>query len=226
MTCRAVAKVAGGAAILGILAGLPGVSIAATEPKTFRLRPGPASETKSFAIAELGVAVWVTGRKAAPGDKEVAFLTDHGILRNLSDRYAVGPVLHCEAGSHRSRLGPAIRVRRWLEGTSALDVQAGALLVGGQSSGVDFRGPAPFVQASFSAGDVIVFHAGAQAHAVRLRGDYPHVSGLPPTGVDEDVKDVVTHFGAKLGTVPGRVGTVVVLVVGGLAVLALSGIED
>ena len=52
------------------------------------------------------------------------------------------------------------------------------------------------------------------------------MSGLPPTGVDEDVNDVVTHFGAKLGTVPGRVGTVVVLVVGGLAVLAISGIEE
>jgi len=209
-----------------VIAALLAASSANAEPKSFRFRPGPASETKWFSIAELGVAARVTGEKATPGDKPTAYLSDHGFMRNVSNRYAAGLVLHGEAGGHRGRLGPAIRVRRWLDGRSAVDVQAGALMLGGESQGVDFRGPAPFAQVSFSAGDVIVLHAQAQAHAVHLRGSYPHVGGLPPTGIDEDFNDLVTHVGVKLGTVPGRVGTLVVAALGGLTLIALSNVED
>lgn len=213
-------------AAIPLFTTLLAASVADAEPRSFRLRPGPASETRSFAIAELGVAVRMTGKEATPGDKPTVFLSDHGFMRNVSDRYAVGLVLHGEAGDHRARLGPAIRVRRWLDARSAVDVQAGAQIAGGESPGVDFRGPAPFAQISFSAGDVIVLHAQAQAHAVHLRGDYAHVGGLPPTGVDEDFNDVVTHVGVKLGTVPGRAATLAVVVLGGLILIALSNFED
>jgi len=212
--------------IPAFLVCLLGASSALAAPKSFTLRPGPLSETHSFAVAELGVAMRMTGKKATPGDDAAAFVSDHGVLFNLSDRYAAGLVVHGEAGSHRSRFGPAVRVRRWLDQRSAVEIQAGALVLGGEGSGVDFRGPAPFVQASFSAGDVFVLHAQVQGHAVHLRGDYAHVGGLPPTGIDEDFNDPVTHVGVKLGTVPGRAGTVVVAIVAGLVLLAFSNFED
>ncbi|HYJ33175.1 MAG TPA: hypothetical protein VE326_08145 [Candidatus Binatia bacterium] len=59
-----------------------------------------------------------------------------------------------------------------------------------------------------------------------MRGNVPHTGGLPATGVDEDYDDVVTHAGLKLGTVPGRAATVVVLILTGMTFLAFSQLKD
>lgn len=96
------------------------------------------------------------------------------------------------------------------------------MFLGAESAGIDFRQPAPFVQISLSAGDILVAYVQAQKHAVHLRGSFPHTGGLPPTGIDQDYNDVVTHAGLKLGTVPGRAATVVVAVLAGITFFALS----
>jgi len=209
-----------------LAAALFAASTAHAEPASFRLKPGPRSATHSFPVAELGIALRLAGTNATPGDGQSAFVTDHGVLFNASERYAAGLVLHGEFASKRLRLGPTLRVRRWLDPSSAVDVEVGTMIFGDESSGIDFRGPTPFVQASLSAGDFMVVHAQAQAHGVHLRGDYPHVGGLPPTGIDEDFNDLVVHCGVKLGTVPGRAATVVVAIAAGLVAIALSNFQD
>jgi hypothetical protein len=197
-------------------------SVVSAKPESFRFKPGPRSVTRSFAIAELGYALRLTGADKTPGDKGGTYVSDHGILFNVSERYAAGLVLHGEAEHKRSRLGPTIRIRRWLGAGSALDVEAGALLLGAESAGIDFRQPAPFLQLSLSAGDVLVVYAQAQAHAAHLRGGYPRIGGLPSTRMEEDVNDVVTDAGLKLGTVPGRAATVIVMVLAGITFYTLS----
>lgn len=77
------------AVLLSVIAGPPEVS---AEPDSFRFKPGPRSVTRSFAIAELGYAVRVIGAKRTPGDGVGTYVSDHGILFNVSDRYAVGPM--------------------------------------------------------------------------------------------------------------------------------------
>jgi len=211
------------AVLLAVIAGPPEAS---AEPDSFRFKPGPRSVTRSFAIAELGYAVRVIGAKRTPGDGAGTFVSDHGILFNVSDRYAIGPVLHGEAVSRRTRLGPTLRLRRWLDDRSSVDVEAGAMFLGAESAGIDFRQPSPFVQVSLSAGDILVVYVQAQSHAVHLRGNFPHTGGLPATGIDQDYDDVVTHAGLKLGTVPGRAATVVVLILTGITFLAFSQWED
>jgi hypothetical protein len=194
------------------------------EPKAFVARPRPLPVAHSFLVAELGFMTQVVGTKATPGDDH-QYVSDHGVMFNRSETFAVGLVVHGEAGDRRSRLGPAIRVRRWIGGHSALDLQAGAMVFGGEKGGIDFRGPSPHVQATLSAGDVVAIQAQAQLHAVHLRGDYAHVGGQPPTGIDEDHNDVVAHLGIRMGTVPGVYGSVILALVGTFLYIALSNYD-
>jgi hypothetical protein len=182
---------------------------ALAQTKGFVLRPRPLPDAHSFLVAELGVMTQVVGKNVAPGDDELQFVSDHGVVFNASEKLGVGLVLHGEAGGSRSRLGPAIRVRRWIGRNSSVDVQAGAMLWGGEDNGIDFTGPSPHAQITINGNDVIALQAQAQLHAVHLRGDYPHVGGQPPTGIDEDFNELVMHAGVRMGTVPGVYASVI-----------------
>jgi hypothetical protein len=188
---------------------LPIAPHAEAETQSFVARPKPFPEAHSFLISELGLMIQVVGENAAPDDDEWQFVTDQGVMFNRNEKLAFGLVLHGEAGGQRSRLGPAIRVRRWMGTRSAIDVQAGAMIWGGEDNGIDFQGPSPHIQVTMSAGDVMELQAQAQLHAIHLRGDYPHVGGQPPTGIDEDFNEPVIHLGIRMGTVPGVYTTVI-----------------
>jgi hypothetical protein len=182
---------------------------ALAETKASIVRPRPLPEARSFLVTEVGVMIQVVGANVTPGDDVLQGVTDQGVMVNASEKLGVGLVFHGEAGGGRSRLGPEIRMRRWIGRNSSVDVQAGAMIWGGESNGIDFTGPSPHAQVTINGNDVIALQVQAQLHAVHLRGDYPHVGGQPPTGIDEDHNELVMHAGARLGTVPGVVATVV-----------------
>ncbi len=194
-------------------------SVAPIETKAFVLRPRPLPEVRSFLVSEVGVMIQLAGANVTPGDDALQGVTDQGVMVNASEKLGVGLVFHGEAGGGRSRLGPEIRARRWIGRNSSVDVQAGAMIWGGESNGIDFTGPSPHAQVTINGNDVIALQVQAQLHAVHLRGDYPHVGGLPPTGIDEDHNELVMHAGARLGTVPGVFATVIL---GTLAIIFAS----
>jgi hypothetical protein len=193
---------------------------ALAQTKGFVARPRPLPEARSFLVSEVGVMIQLVGENVAPGDDALQGVTDQGVMFNASERLGVGLVLHGEAGGSRSRLGPAIRVRRWIGRQSSVDIQAGAMLWGGEDNGVDFTGPSPHAQITINGNDVIALQAQAQLHAVHLRGDYPHVGGQPPTGIDEDHNELVMHAGVRLGTVPGVFASVILGALAALYVLS------
>jgi hypothetical protein len=79
---------------------------ALAQPKAFVLRPRPLPDAHSVFVAELGVMTQLVGKNVAPGDDELQFVSDHGVVFNASEKFGVGLVVHGEAGGSRSRLGP------------------------------------------------------------------------------------------------------------------------
>jgi hypothetical protein len=92
------------AALTALAFATPPPALAQT--KGFVLRPRPLPDAHSFLVAELGVMTQLVGKNVAPGDDELQFVSDHGVVFNASEKFGVGLVVHGEAGGSRSRLGP------------------------------------------------------------------------------------------------------------------------
>ena len=179
---------------LSALATSPGYA----GPFCFRGRPLP--DCGSFLLTEVTYAKRLNN---SSGDGTHSATGEFGWMRNRSERWALGAAAFIGIRGHYStevRVGPEVRLRRWLADGRSLDISSG-MLVGGGSTGTRIGG---FGQLSYNMGDR--FH-------LTSRWEYARFPGYPPE----------TPFGWYLGA---GLGSKTALIVGGSVgvLLALTGL--
>jgi hypothetical protein len=104
---------------------------AQTSLRNFSFTPRPLDQTKTFTITEFSLGPRF-GNYTLGDDKrsESEGLTswELGLMRNVSERWAVGAAVFLNADEWRTQVGIKPRVRYWLGQRSSLDLAAGPIL--------------------------------------------------------------------------------------------------
>lgn len=116
-------------AALAIFTASP--SVAQTSHRNFSFTPRPLDQTKSFTITEFSL-----GRRFGDytlgndnrSESEGLAAWELGLMRNVSERWAVGAAVFLNADDWRTQIGIKPRVRYWLGQRSSLDIAAGPIL--------------------------------------------------------------------------------------------------
>lgn len=178
----------------GEVGSLPGARAGGGGHPGFRLRGRPLPECTSFAITEMGVLVSLNSVDASRGDRDGSFVVDYGWMKNRSRSSALGVTAHVDAGS-RTRFGPALRYRRWLSRRTAIDYEAGLLLLGSDDDpNFDFRAPGFLGQVDWQVEGILSITAQVESRAVRYTGPPDLAPGLA------DQHGIDLRLGAKVGS--------------------------
>ena len=166
----------------------------------FRGKPSP--ECKSFWITEFGLCYRIDPVQEMDMDKE-SLTMELGYMVNHTAKSAFGGTFFLRGGEPMNGLGLRPRYRRWLTTRTSLDLSPGIVLV----TWGDFDTAAPTFsgQIALNGGDWV----GITLQADVIRYDYPYSQ-------QHDRTDLAWYAGARFGSYPGVVGTVVFL---GLAIL-------
>ncbi len=112
-----------------VLAASP--SVAQTSQRGFSFTPRPLEQTKTFTITEFSLGRRFGDYNLGDDDRsesEGLAAWELGLMRNVSERWAIGAAVFLNADDWRTQFGIKPRVRYWLGQRSSLDLAAGPIL--------------------------------------------------------------------------------------------------
>ena len=117
--------------IIAVAISIASPSTAQTSQRNFSFNPRPLDQTKAFSITEFSL-----GRRFGDytlgddnrSESEGLAAWELGLMRNVSERWAVGATVFLNADDWRTQLGIKPRVRYWLGHKSSFDFSARPIL--------------------------------------------------------------------------------------------------
>lgn len=180
-------------------------------PPPVRMKPrrqlgvGPRSVTKSFVISETSL---LSRGGQTPGIIGTYLGFDLGVMTNVSDRMAVGYGGFFGSSYDYTNAGVRLRLRRWLSGTSSVEIAPAVILAEKRASGGTAEPPGFSIQASWCPSRYLTLTT--EAFSVRRR-DYTY-QDFRYSMLGEVTRDNGLLLGVKVGLWPGVVaGTVAAL---------------
>jgi len=167
----------------------------------FRGKPLP--QCKTFWITEFGYSFRLdqSARRYQFSDANFYFTWEYGLMRNLNQKSALGATFLLGADGDGHRLGVKPRYRRWLDNSLSVDFGAGVLF-GGENNQFNLRFPAMTSHVGLNFGDWLALTA--HMEIIRLE-----VVPFRRPQSKTTKADVAWYAGAKLGSYPGLVISIV-----------------
>src|SRR5262245_21138040 len=113
------------ALLLAATAPLSAQTVPAPHPMCYRARPKP--ECSGFLFTNFGTFVTLGGNPQ--GGTPLRAVADWGVMANVGRHNALGISVFPSIDANTLQVGVAARYRRWLRGTSSLDLAVGVPLV-------------------------------------------------------------------------------------------------
>lgn len=192
----------------------------------FSFRPKPLPTCKTFPIAELGVNFRLTSSPKfyathiAPDrtysrimerERAMYYTSDIGIMRNISQQYALG-ISHFIGfdSEFLFRGGLKLRLRKWLRNEVSIDLSPGIILwdTGSAALGAGNAYHTPGFTGSVDLKVKEWFALSVMTEYMRARQGEDHhiIGGESHKYIREDGNDLGVYFGIKSGSYPGLVG--------------------
>lgn len=202
--------------VVGTALALPASGTASAGSLCWSGKPMP--ECRTFLITELGVYARLDDDPTQASDNPVYFTLDLGIMKNVSDRHAVGLTAFGGSGDGHARVGTRFRYRRWLSRYTSVDVAPGLLFYGSEDGGYTHQAPGVILGTTVNWRDWVALGFEVEHSRYRIEGYMPGETAAP-----EEVSDTTWRAGGKLGSAPGVVGTAILV---GFFVYLVSNLEN
>ncbi len=168
----------------------------------FRGKPLP--QCKTFWITEFGYSYRLDQpprRYLSSSDANFYFTWEYGLMRNLNRKSALGATFLLGADGDGHRFGVKPRFRRWLDNSISFDLGAGVLF-GGENNQFNPRFPGMTSHVGLNFGDWLALTAHMEIIRLEVAPFRRPQSKMTQT-------DVAWYAGAKLGSYPGLVTSVI-----------------
>lgn len=187
------------------------------------LRGFPLPERTRFVVMELGYLHPTSTAK--PGTN----LTGYGVwqiahLKNLNERFALGPALQVEVGGDEVRFDALARGRKWLSSDTSLELALGASVGTNRdgSNAVKSTAPAAVIQGTVNVRDLILLTAQGESFSREIPELADPFGGDPAAARTERGANV--SLGVRGGGELGVLGTGVLVLIGATFVLWIASV--
>lgn len=181
-------------------------------------RGKPLPECRTFVLTELGVYGRLDEDPTHAADNPVYFTLDLGLVKNVSPTAAMGLTAYGGAGDSHARVGARFRYRRWLSRDTSVDFAPGVIVYGSEDGGYTHQAPGFVLGATWNWRDWVALGLEVEHSRYEIEGYTPGELASP-----EKITDTTWCVGGKLGSVPGVVGTAVLV---GFFVYLVSTLEN
>jgi hypothetical protein len=166
----------------------------------YRGRPSP--KCKTFWITEFGYSFRLDQQPGRyPSDANFYFTWEYGLMGNLNQKSALGAAFMLGADDDGHRYGVKSRYRRWLDKTVSVDLGAGVLF-GGENNQFNPRFPGMTSHIGLNFGDWLALTT--HVEIIRLE-----IAPFERPQTRTTKTDVAWYAGAKLGSYPGLIASIV-----------------
>jgi hypothetical protein len=177
-------------------------------------RGHPYPECRFFLVSEVGMSHALGNTPTRGGSGVIA--ADLGLMKNISERAAVGGTVHARLGEDYARAGVRARYRRWLGRSTSLDLSPGIIVVEKDDYSYDYVPPGFVAGAAWNLRDLF---------ALSLEAEYSRYSLVEYVGSEihrSHPSEVIWRVGWRTGYVPGGIG-MVFFIAGGILYTMVLG---